>query len=281
MKKLKLPLALAMTLVVSACQQNGDQDAQASSTDAVTNQLSSIVDGEHRAPEHRERDPYRHPVATLRFFDVAPDDRVIEINPGGGWYMEILGPFLKGEGQYIAVTPDPEIEGMPSYVVGQAASIQARIEEQSELYGNALVHFYDPSEPVFGEPGSADKVLTFRNVHNWINGEQAEAMFEAFADVLKPGGVLGVVQHRAPEGAKAEQSAREGYVPEAAVIALAEAAGLELDASSEINANPRDARDHPHGVWTLPPTLRLGEERADHYMSIGESDRMTLRFVKP
>lgn len=243
--------------------------------------LADILAGDHRSEENRARDLYRNPEATLFFFGLSPSDTVIEINPGGGWYMEVIAPFVNEEGQYIAAHPNPELEGMPSYVVDQAKQIEQRVEAQDALFGNAEVQFYDPSEPVLGEPESADKVLTFRNVHGWVNGGQAEAMFEAFAEVLKPGGVLGVVQHRADDGTNAEETAKTGYVSEEAVIAFAEAAGLSLEERSNLNANPRDTRDHPEGVWTLPPSLALGEENKADYEAIGESDRMTLKFVKP
>lgn len=293
MKILKLVACLAAATALTACDQaeetqtsTPEPEPEATISDgaplaAPGASILEIMASAHRSDENRARDRYRNPEETLFFFGLEPDDTVIEINPGGGWYMEIIAPFVNEDGQYIAATPDPELEGMPSYVIRQAAQIQARIEEQPDFYGNAEVQLYDPSAPVLGEPGSADFVLTFRNVHGWINGGQAEGMFQAFADVLKPGGVLGVVQHRAVDDADPSESAATGYVSEAAVIALAEAAGLTLDDRSNINANPKDTRDHPEGVWTLPPSLRLGEENRAAYEAIGESDRMTLRFVKP
>lgn len=293
MKILKLVACLAAATALTACDQaeetqtsTPEPEPEAAISDgaplaAPGASILEIMASAHRSDENRARDRYRNPEETLFFFGLEPDDTVIEINPGGGWYMEIIAPFVNEDGQYIAATPDPELEGMPSYVIRQAAQIQARIEEQPDFYGNAEVQLYDPSAPVLGEPGSADFVLTFRNVHGWINGGQAEGMFQAFADVLKPGGVLGVVQHRAVDDADPSESAATGYVSEAAVIALAEAAGLTLDDRSNINANPKDTRDHPEGVWTLPPSLRLGEENRAAYEAIGESDRMTLRFVKP
>lgn len=295
MFKLKaMALILAGTALV-ACQSEeepaeesaaSESSAQASSesseeTTFREGSLADILASDHRSEENRARDIYRNPEATLFFFGLSPSDTVIEINPGGGWYMEVISPFVNEEGQYIAATPDPSLEDMPSYVADQAKQLEERIEKQDELFGNAEVQLYDPSEPVLGEPESADFVLTFRNVHGWVNGGQAEAMFEAFAEVLKPGGVLGVVQHRADDDASAEESAKTGYVSEEAVIAFAEAAGLSLEERSNLNANPKDTRDHPEGVWTLPPSLALGDENRDDYEAIGESDRMTLKFVKP
>ncbi len=243
--------------------------------------LEVVLAGVHRSEVNRARDPYRNPVQTLAFFGVTADATVMEINPGGGWYMEVLAPLLNAHGQYVAATPDPSIDGLPGYFVSHAQGITERIESTPELYGNAQVQYYDPSEPVLGEPDSVDIVLTFRNMHGWYNNELAETMLGAFYQVLKPGGVLGVVQHRAAEGADPGETSGTGYLPEAAVIALAEAAGFVLDERSDINANPADTRDHPRGVWTLPPVLALGDENREHWLAIGESDRMTLRFKKP
>lgn len=276
------PAAVLLTaLLVAACQSGYQHEAIETTADsAMELWLPPILAGDHRSEANKHRDQYRNPLMTLSFFEVSERDRVIEVNPGGGWYMEILAPLLFAHGQYVAVTPDPNIDGLPRYFVAHARQIQERIEGQSQLYGQGEIQFYNLESPVLGEPNSADKVLTFRNIHSWINAGTAEAMFAAFAQVLKPGGVLGVVQHRAPEGVGPDVSAPEGYVSEEAVIALAEAAGLRFDGSSEINANPEDSRKHPYGVWTLPPSLRLGEHEAEHYLTIGESDRMTLRFVK-
>lgn len=244
---------------------------------AMESALDEILAGSHRSDENRARDRYRNPLETLAFFQVEPTHTVIEMNPGGGWYMEILGPLLNEQGQYIAATPDPEADDVPEYVVDHAHQIEARIDDHPELYGNGEVRYFDPENPVLGEPGSADRVLTFRSVHGWIHNDQAEAMFAAFAEVLKAGGILGVVQHRAAEG----EDPANGYVPESTIVELAASAGLILDERTDINANPSDTRDHPEGVWTLPPSLALGDKNREEYLAIGESDRMTLRFVKP
>lgn len=291
MKTIKMMAMLVLALGLIACERDHGREDPSEAIEAEPeayadeaspeSALEGIVQAQHRSDDNRARDRFRNPLETLSFFEVALTDRVIEINPGGGWYMEILAPWLNEQGQYIAATPDPEIEDIPEYFIHHARGINERIEEQSDLYGNAQVQLYNPEEPSLGEPGSADAVLTFRNIHGWVNGGNAEAMFEAFAEVLKSGGTLGVVQHRAHDDADPEESAQSGYLPESAVIALAEAAGLELADSSEINANPNDTRDHPRGVWTLPPSLAMGETDRDAYLDIGESDRMTLRFVKP
>ncbi|MDQ2077154.1 class I SAM-dependent methyltransferase [Marinimicrobium sp. ABcell2] len=281
MNSFKPAVVLMVALLISACQPGYERDAaEVPTEDELELWLPPILAGDHRSEAHKHRDQYRNPLETLSFFGVSVDDRVIEINPGNGWYTEILAPLLFAHGQYVAATPDPSIDGLPGYFVAHAQGMQERKNEQSELFGEIEIQFYDPESPVLGEPESADKVLTFRNIHGWINAGTAESMFEAFAEVLKPGGVLGVVQHRAPEGADPDASAPEGYVSESAVIALAEAAGLSFDGRSEVNANPKDTRQHPYGVWTLPPSLRLGDEQREHYLDVGESDRMTLRFKK-
>jgi len=213
---------------------------------------------------------------------VAPGKTVIEITPGGGWYSEILAPLLRDNGTYVAAVVDPMAvaEGRGrDYQQRSRDGLEKKFAANAALYGKTRVVAYDPTAPQFGAPDSADVVLTFRNVHNWRSANQAEGMFKGFYSVLKPGGVLGVVEHRATADVPADD--KSGYVGQKQVIAMAEAAGFTLAGSSEINANPRDTKDHPNGVWTLPPSNN--HEAADDakYQAIGESDRMTLRFVKP
>ena len=244
--------------------------------------LQAVLAGEWRSADNRARDQYRHPAQTLAFFGLAPGQTVVEITPGGGWYAEILAPYLRGQGQYVAAIVDPAAvpEGRGrDYQQRSKEGVEKRFAEAPERFDAARIVGYDPAAPKFGEPGSADLVLTFRNVHNWRGSGQAEGMFKGFFEVLKPGGVLGVVEHRAKADVPADD--RSGYVGEAQVIAMAEAAGFTLDARSEVNANPKDTRDHPNGVWTLPPGNNHDAADAEKYRAIGESDRMTLRFVKP
>lgn len=244
--------------------------------------LDEAIANPARAPDHVARDVWRHPRETLGFFGIRPDQTVVEITPGGGWYAEILAPYLRGRGHYIAAVVDPDAHGaggQHDYYRKSRAGLEAKFAAAPTQFDHAVVVAYDPEAPRFGAPGSADAVLTFRNVHNWRMAGQAEGMFRGFFDVLRPGGVLGVVEHRAAGDVPADD--KSGYVGEAQVIAMAEAAGFRLDGKSEINANPRDTRDHPNGVWTLPPVKRHDAEDAQKYMAIGESDRMTLRFVKP
>ena len=242
-------------------------------------ELEKIMAGEHRSEANRARDQYRHPAQTLKFFGIKPDMTVIEISPGGGWYTDILGPYLKDHGQYVAASYDVEVPDQPAYRYRQHKALLERFAGAPDLYDAEIVRFSPLDSIDLGPAGSADMVVTFRNAHGWAGSDLTGQVMAAFFEVLKPGGVLGLVQHRAPEGA--DPKAGNGYVPEAYVIEMAEAAGFKLDARSEINGNPKDTHDHPEGVWTLPPSLELGDTDREKYMAIGESDRMTLRFVKP
>jgi predicted methyltransferase len=247
-------------------------DVAADSAAFTAAQYQSTLDGAWRSPENRARDRYRHPQATLQFFDFKPGQTVIEITPGNGWYSEILGPMLQDNGHYVAAI----------YAKGETAArakavLQEKFAQDHARYGHSTIAPFDPDAPVFGPPASADLVLTFRNVHNWLVAGNAQAMFKGFYTVLKPGGVLGVVEHRAPPQGIDDNS---GYVSVAQVIKLATDAGFVVDAQSEINANPKDTKNYPLGVWNLPPTLKGGEQDKAKYLAIGESDRMTIRFVK-
>lgn len=274
----------AVLLALTACsgpQTRADTAADVDAGHAA--RLDTVLAGDWRSADNRARDAARHPAETLRFFGVRPGQTVIEITPGSGaWYAEILAPYLNESGQYIAAMVDPAAaaEGRArDYQQAQRDGLQARFDAAPAQFGRARMVAYDPAAPRFGPANSADVVLTFRNVHNWRMSGQAEAMFKGFYEVLRPGGVLGVVEHRAP--GDVPDGDRSGYVGQSQVIALAQAAGFRVDGSSEINANPRDTRDHPNGVWTLPPTNRHEPQDAARYAAIGESDRMTLRFVKP
>ncbi|WP_251006639.1 methyltransferase [Stenotrophomonas sp. ISL-67] len=248
---------------------------------AITAAVQAAVDGKGRDPANVKRDAYRHPAQTLSFFGVEPGRTVVEITPGGGWYSEILAPLLRDKGTYVAAVVDPQAvaEGKGrDYQQRQIDGLKKKFDGAPATYDKAKVVPYDPNAPTFGADNSADVVLTFRNVHNWRSANQAEGMFKGFYSVLKPGGVLGVVEHRAKADVPADD--KSGYVGQAQVIAMAEAAGFKLAGSSEINANPRDTKDHPNGVWTLPPSNSHKPADDAKYQAIGESDRMTLRFVK-
>ncbi|WP_028918350.1 class I SAM-dependent methyltransferase [Pseudoxanthomonas sp. J35] len=273
---------LAVSLAFAAPLAQATKPADSATLPAPDAALQAAIDGSWRDPANTARDPYRHPGQTLAFFGIRPDMRVVEITPGGGWYSEILAPYLRDRGQYVAAIVDPgvfEVERQRDYYQRSKDGLAKKFADAPEQFGKAEVVAYDPKAPVFGPAGSADMVLTFRNVHNWRSAGQAEGMFKGFYEVLKPGGVLGVVEHRAKGDVPADD--RSGYVGQDQVIALAKAAGFELAGSSEVNANPRDSKDHPNGVWTLPPSNNHDEADRAKYQAIGESDRMTLRFVKP
>lgn len=248
--------------------------------DAGKEKLERIAAGEHRPAANKARDAYRHPIETLQWFGLRDDMTVVEISPGGGWYTEIIAPFVKGGGKYYAAGFDPE--SSVDFFRRGAQRFKKKLEAEPELYGEVVTTVLAPPDRLeIAPPGSADLVLTFRNVHNWMAAGTADDIFAAMYRALKPGGVLGVVEHRADPDQPLDHKAESGYVAEKQVIAFAQKAGFEFADRSEINANAKDTKDHPEGVWTLPPTLRLGAQDRERYLAIGESDRMTLKFVKP
>jgi len=274
-------LVASVPVAVSAAPLSPPAAQPAAASITVPEALQAAVDAPTRSADNVKRDGYRHPAQTLAFFGVAPGQTVVELTPGGGWYSEILAPLLRDRGTYVAAVVDPQrvAEGRGrDYQQRSRDGLQQKFSAAPAQYAKAQILSFDPAAPVLGPAASADVVLTFRNVHNWRSGKQAAGMFDAIAKVLKPGGVLGVVEHRARTDVPEDDDS--GYVGQQQVIALAEAAGLRLDASSEVNANPRDTRDHPDGVWMLPPSNRHPAADAAKYRAIGESDRMTLRFVK-
>ena len=250
--------------------------------DAATDPLAAAIASPARTPKFVARDAYRHPAETLRFFGLRPDQTVVEIWPGRGWYMEILAPYLRDRGKYYAAIEAPDVAGASKEAKDDAALLRQRIADDKAHFGKVIVTELQPPQLTeICPPGSADVVLTFRNVHNWIDKGDEQAQFQAFFKALKPGGVLGVVEHRAKPGVSLEDMHKSGYVDEAYLKKVAAAAGFRFDAESPINDNPKDTKDYPEGVWALPPTLTLGDKDRAKYLAIGESDRMTLRFVKP
>lgn len=250
-------------------------------------EVLDVVLADPRRGDGADRDLFRHPKETLLFFGFEPDMTVVEIWPGGGWYTQVLAPALKaGGGTYIAAGFDPASDS--AFVQRSVAAFNENFVQQPEEYGDIVQTVFSAEKGDIAPAGSADLVLSFRNVHNWMGGGHADKAFVDFYAALKPGGVLGVVEHRQKTGEQ-DPRAPTGYVREDYVIALAEAAGFEFEGRSDINGNPKDAADHPFGVWTLPPTMRnsRGGEAAPEdfdpakYAAIGESDRMTLKFRKP
>lgn len=242
-------------------------------------ELNKIVDGKHRTKGYMARDKYRHPVETLSFFGIKNDMTVVEIFPGGGWYTEILAPFLKDNGRYYAAGNDPD--STREFSRKSAARFKQKMDSNSAYRKVITTVLAPPDKTEIAPAGSADMVLTFRNIHNWMKAGVDADIFSAMYKALKPGGILGVVEHRGNPDVKQDPEARSGYVNQAYAIKLAEKAGFEFIASAEINANSKDNKDHPKGVWTLPPTLALKDENRSQYLAIGESDRFTLKFVKP
>ena len=245
----------------------------------------------HRSDANLARNRYRHPVGTLTFLGLEDGMTVLEIWPGSGWYTEVLAPVIKGHGQLVVASFDTNVPRQPEYRYGLHKLLLEKFAADPGLYDQvAVVPFSPPESASLGETASFDLILTFRNTHGWISDGVAEQVFAEFARVLKPGGILGVVQHRAEKGSDPQVTAENGYVAEDAVIALARASGLYLEARSEVNANPADTKDYTAGVWTLPPGYTLCQEITEvaekdaceaPWRAIGESDRMTLRFRKP
>ena len=271
MKKITVLAGLALTVLSLSA-------ASFANTNSADERLNQAISGEHRSHVHKARDQYRHPKETLMFFGFRPDMTVVEITPGGGWYTEILAPALKGTGKlYLAQYPDT---GKDDYYSKSRKSLEKKVAS-NPVYSEVIITDFSPKKTSELAPAnSVDLVLTFRNLHNW--GEAGiEQVFKDAFNALKQGGVLGVVEHRMPNSQKWEDNQRSGYMPTNMVIRLAEKAGFTLADSSEVNANAKDSADHPKGVWTLPPVLRLGEQDKAKYLAIGESDRMTLKFVKP
>lgn len=240
--------------------------------------LNAAITAPSRTPANVARDKYRHPAETLAFFGIKPTDHVVEIWPGGGWYTEILAPYLAAKGKLTVAPP-----------AARTDAVAKRLDANAAVYGKVARGVFPTGPDAKGLAwGSADAVLTFRNVHNWRMGsgdpastDYSEAAFRELFAILKPGGVLGIEDHRLPESASAERERNSGYMKVSTVRALAEKAGFKFAGSSEINANPRDTKDYPKGVWTLPPTYAEGDTDRAKYAAIGESDRMTLKFVKP
>lgn len=250
-------------------------------TSQAQTSLDHWITGPHRSHDNIQRNAYRHPVETLTFFEVQPQHNVLEVWPGSGWYTEILAPYLKDAGYYVAAHYSPKQE-LPFFQNTRNAFIQ-KLKAEPDIYRNAVIaSLYPPAGDDLPVPAeSIDRVLTFRNVHNWSKGGFDQAMFDCFYKILKPGGILGVVEHRASAGTDFDTMIETGYMTEQYVIGLAQKSGFKLLATSEINANAKDTHQHPNGVWSLPPTLRGGEQNQAEYLAIGESDRMTLKFVKP
>ena len=264
-----MPVALIAGLIFAMPAKADDSEAK----------LKNILNDEHRTPTFRERDQYRHPVETLTFFGIKDDMTVVEIFPGGGWYSEILAPFLKDKGVYYAAGNNPDSH--KRFFRNSAERFKQKMDSNAIYSKVSITVLEPPAKTEIAPPGTADMVLTFRNIHNWMKGGYADDVYAAMYKALKPGGILGVVEHRGNPDVEQDPKANSGYVNQDYAIKLAEKAGFKFVASSEINANSKDSKDHPKGVWTLPPTLAMKDKAREQYLAIGESDRFTLKFVKP
>lgn len=262
-----------------------DAGAAQPELDATTSSaLDDAMSGEHRSAENKARDKYRHPKETLAFFGFRSDMTVVEIWPGGGWYTEILAPALKENGKLYAV--QYSVNPQYSYQRRYFGAFLTKAGESPDVFRDVIVTAMDfPYQLNIAPSGAADLVVTFRNAHNWVSSgyhkASAQLAFQAMFDVLKPGGVLGIVDHRWPDAENEDPHAEDGYISEQRLIAFAEEAGFEFAGRSDVNRNAKDTHDHPEGVWTLPPSFALDEQDREKYLAIGESDRLTIRFVKP
>jgi predicted methyltransferase len=246
---------------------------------APSGEFAPLLAAPHRTPSNVARDAHRHPVEVLEFLDIRRDSVVVEILPGSaGYYLELLAPYLKDKGRYIAASRDGL--AAPQYLADHQ-KLLARLAAQPQLYGKVAVTQFNAGLHDVAPPGSADFVITFRNLHNWVERGEIEGALRAFHKALRPGGILGVVDHRGRTDRSQEAQMKSGYLREDYAIAVIERAGFRLAGRSEANANPKDTKDHPAGVWSLPPTYRLKDQDRARYQAIGESDRFTLKFVKP
>jgi predicted methyltransferase len=263
------PLAAAALVALAGCAGAPALEGES---------LQRALAAPQRSPANVARDPWRHPREVIEFFGIRADSVVVEILPGSaGYYMEILAPLLADRGRYVAASRDAS--AAPQYLADHA-KLLARLQAEPRLYGKVVVTQFNAGLHEVAPAGSADFVLTFRNLHNWVERKEVEGALAAFHRALKPGGILGVVDHRGRTDLSQEAQMKSGYVRQDYAVALIEKAGFRLVASSEANANPKDTKDHPAGVWTLPPTYRLKDQDRDKYRAIGESDRFTLKFEK-
>jgi len=271
-KKIHTFMLAAALAVTASCSTTSTRETTALA-------LDKILAGSQRAGENSARDRYRHPKETLLFFGIRPEMRVLEVWPEPGWYTEIVAPLVRERGKYYAavIAADPQSK----YVTERLSDYQQKLASQPDVYGAVEVVTFPSDGSDVVPPGSLDMIVTFRNIHNWMARGSAEQAFATLYKALKPGGVLGGVEHRGNPAVAQDPKAKSGYVNEDYAIRLIEGQGFRLVGESQINANPKDTKDYEQGVWTLPPTYRLGDKDRDKYAAIGESDRFTLKFIKP
>jgi predicted methyltransferase len=272
-------LAIGLTTMALTAAPSVASSASVTETSgADLAKLKAVVNGDQRSAENKARDKYRHPVETLAFFGIRPNMTVVELWPFGGWYTEIIAPYVKDKGTYYAAAMDPTSTDREATEYN--GELKKLLEAHPDLYGKVKWSVLAKGKYNLAPDGSADLVVTFRNIHNWVwSGDEKEVFAAAFR-ALKPGGVLGVEEHRANDP-KAKPGRGQAYVGEDYAISLIESVGFKLAGRSNINNNPKDTKDYPKGVWTLPPSFAMGDTDHAKYAAIGESDRFTLRFVKP
>lgn len=270
----RLPFASLLAVTLVALADGATALAAAGQIDPA---LTAAVASPVRKPAHVARDAVRHPVEELTYFGLAPTQTVVELWPGGGYWTDILAPYLAPHGHFYVALPAP---GDAEEDAG-VAKWRARFTAQPEHYGTIVQTTLGPGQFDIAPAGSADLVLTFRNLHNWMDAGYAPQALAACFRALKPGGIFGVEEHRGRADRPQDPKAKDGYVRQDYTIALAKQAGFELVGSSEMLANPRDTKDWVDGVWTLPPTLSQGEKDRDRYIAVGEADNFVLKFRKP
>lgn len=275
---MKIQFAAKSALFVSLCLLAGGFAAAADAQKSPDPALAKAVADPARTPKNVARDPARHPAEELTFFGLTPKMTVVEVWPGGGYWTEILGPYLKTSGHLIAAVP---VRGESAEEDKGTENWRKKMEAQKDHIGTVKITGLGKGHYDVAPPNSVDMIVTFRNLHNWMDGGYAEDALKGFYTALKPGGILGIEDHRGSDKTPQDPKAKSGYVRQDYTIELAKKAGFELVGSSEINANPKDTKDYPEGVWTLPPTLTLGDKDRAKYVAIGESDRYTLKFRKP
>jgi predicted methyltransferase len=262
----------------SSATANTKSTAGTAQTQVPDSALVTTVADPARSAKHAARDRYRHPAEELTFFGLKPNMTVVEVWPGGGYWTEILGPYLKPSGRYYAAVT---VNGESGEEDKTTAAWRTRFAGQKDRYGVITITELGKGHYEVAPPGSADLIVTFRNFHNWMDGGYADEALKGIYTALKPGGILGIEDHRGRDDKPQDPKAKSGYVRQDYTIDLARKAGFEFVAASEINANPKDTKDYPEGVWTLPPTLTLGDKDRDKYLAIGESDNYVLKFRKP
>jgi len=271
-------LAIGLTMALTAAPSMASSASVTETSGADLAKLKAVVNSDQRSEANKARDKYRHPVETLAFFGIRPNMTVVELWPFGGWYTEIIAPYVKDKGTYYAAAMDPTSTDRED--VEYNAELKKLLEAHPDLYGKVKWSVLAKGKYNLAPDGSADLVVTFRNIHNWVWSGDEKQVFAAAFRALKPGGVLGVEEHRANDP-KAKPGRGQAYVGEDYAIALIESVGFKLAGRSNINNNPKDTKDYPKGVWTLPPSYAMGDTDRAKYAAIGESDRFTLRFVKP